>query len=89
MAQQNQADSCFSNEVLPLRAEYEHRRLNTNLFPPNGRRHLDMELTPGEKPSMTYWIDEGTKSGQCVRIFDVPRTLSGDILRLYRDLPSL
>jgi len=38
---------------------------------------------------MTYWIDEGTKSGQCVRIFDVPRTLSGDILRLYRDLPSL
>ncbi|PQK16688.1 hypothetical protein BB8028_0006g10070 [Beauveria bassiana] len=32
---------------------------------------------------------DGTKHGQCVRIFDVPGTLSGDILRLHRNLPAM
>ncbi|KAI0479490.1 kinase-like domain-containing protein [Xylariaceae sp. FL0804] len=32
---------------------------------------------------------EHCRYGQCVRIFDVPGTLSGDILRLYRNLPPL
>ncbi|OAR00471.1 hypothetical protein LLEC1_06054 [Akanthomyces lecanii] len=37
---------------------------------------------------MTWWFDDGTKGGQCVRIFDVPGTLSGRILRLQSDLPD-
>lgn len=38
---------------------------------------------------MTYWFDDGTEHDQYVRIFDVPGTLSGDILRLNRNLPPL
>jgi hypothetical protein len=38
---------------------------------------------------MTYWYEDGTECGQSVRIFDVPGTLSGDILRLHRNLPLL
>ncbi|KAG5992454.1 hypothetical protein E4U43_003762, partial [Claviceps pusilla] len=89
MAQQHQADAAFSNEVLRLRAEYEQRRVNTNYAPPTGRRVLEQDFKPGEKSVVTHWYDDGTESGQCLRIFDVPGTLSGDILRLYRDLPSL
>jgi hypothetical protein len=36
---------------------------------------------------MTFWFEDGTEHGQCVRIFDVPGTLSGDILRIKRGLP--
>jgi serine/threonine protein kinase len=38
---------------------------------------------------MTFWFEDGTELGQCVRILDVPGTLSGDILRLCRQLPSV
>ncbi|KAF2240267.1 hypothetical protein BU26DRAFT_536001 [Trematosphaeria pertusa] len=39
---------------------------------------------------MVYWYEDGTdtEKGQCVRIWDVPGTLSGDILRLRRNLPQ-
>ena len=89
MANRSQADVSFSKEVLRLRAEYEHRRVTTNLYPPGGRPLLELDLQRGDKSYMTYWFDDGTKYGQCVRIFDVPGTLSGDILRLYRNLPPL
>jgi hypothetical protein len=42
----------------------------------------------GPVPSETFWIKDGTPSGQCVRIYDVPGTLSGDILRLRQALPN-
>ncbi|KAI0882130.1 kinase-like domain-containing protein [Annulohypoxylon maeteangense] len=87
MATKRQTDDPFSKEVLRLRAEYEHRRVTTNLYPPGGRPHLELDLQRGDKSYMTYWFDDGTENGQCVRIFDVPGTLSGDILRLYRNLP--
>ncbi|KAI0199452.1 kinase-like domain-containing protein [Astrocystis sublimbata] len=89
MANQSQADLSFSKEVLRFRAEYEHRRVTTNLYPPGGRPNLELDLQRGDKSYMTYWFDDGTKYGQCVRIFDVPGTLSGDILRLHRNLPPL
>lgn len=89
MAENNQVNNQFSKEVLRLRAEYEHRRVTTNLYPPGGRSHLELELHRGDKSYMTYWFDDGTENGQCVRIFDVPGTLSGDILRLYRNLPPM
>lgn len=87
MARTNEADDPFSKEVLRLRAEYEHRRVNTNLSPPGGRSLLELELQRGDKSYMTYWFVDGTELGQCVRVFDVPGTLSGDILRLHRNLP--
>ncbi|OAR05684.1 hypothetical protein LLEC1_06410 [Akanthomyces lecanii] len=89
MASQTQTDDPFSKKVLLLRAEYEQRRLATNLFPPSGRPVLELDLQHGDKSCMTFWYDDGTKHGQCVRIFDVPGTLSGDILSLHRNLPAM
>ncbi|GAB0139167.1 hypothetical protein EsDP_00007380 [Epichloe bromicola] len=89
MDKKSQAEVSFSKEVLRLRAEYEHRRVTTNLYPPGGRPLLELDLQRGDKSFMTYWFDDGTEYGQCIRIFDVPGTLSGDILRLYRNLPHL
>ncbi|KAI8633954.1 kinase-like protein [Xylariaceae sp. FL1651] len=42
-------------------------------------RHLHR----GDKSYMTYWFDDGTKYGQCVRIFDVPGhfEIDGDDIR--------
>lgn len=82
----------FSSEVLRLRAEYEHRRVTTNLYPPAGRPFLELDVHFSSEPSksyMTYWFEDGTETGQCVRIFNVPGTLSGDILRITRNLPPL
>ncbi len=79
----------FQNKVLRSRAEYEERRLRTNLYPPGGRPNIDLDVHHGEKPYMTYWFEDGDSArGQCVRIFDVPGTLSGDILRLRQQLPE-
>ncbi|KAI0099939.1 kinase-like protein [Nemania sp. FL0031] len=87
MSHTSDADDRFSKDVLHLRDEYEHRRKTTNLYPPSGRSNLELELHRGDKSYMTYWFEDGTKFGQCVRVFDVPGTLSGDILRLDRNLP--
>nr|AFC75697.1 hypothetical protein [Epichloe amarillans] len=89
MDNKSQAEVSFSKEVLRLRAEYEHRRVATNLCPPGGPPVLEVDLQRGDKSYMTYWLDDGTEYGQCIRIFDVPGTLSGDILRLYRHLPPM
>ena len=77
----------FSQEVARLRAAYQVKRQKSNAFPPAGRPILDMELVPGEKPAVGIWYDDGTELGQYVRLFDLPGTLSGDILRLERALP--
>ncbi|OAA60810.1 Protein kinase-like domain protein [Cordyceps fumosorosea ARSEF 2679] len=89
MASQIQTDDAFSQNVHHLRAEYEQCRLATNLFPPGGKPVLELDLQCGDKSSMTFWYDDGTEHGQCVRIFDVPGTLSGDILRIRRNLPAM
>ncbi len=43
--------------------------------------------TSGDKPNVIYWFEDGTDLGQCIRLYDIPGTLSGDILRLRRHLP--
>lgn len=77
----------FSEEALRLRAEYEHRRVTTNLYPPCSPALIEIDLKLGSKSNMTYWFEDSTEMGQCVRIWDVSGTLSGDILRLNRNLP--
>lgn len=79
----------FSQEVARLRAEYQAKRQKSNAFPPAGRPILDMELVPGDKPAVGIWYEDGTQLGQYVRLFDIPGTLSGDILRLERQLPAV
>ncbi|KAF2022143.1 hypothetical protein BU24DRAFT_488419 [Aaosphaeria arxii CBS 175.79] len=80
----------FINEVLARRLEYRKRRQETNLFPPRGRPILEQmsESDSGPVPSETFWIEDGTPFGQCVRIYDVPGTLSGEILRLRQPMPQ-
>lgn len=75
--------------MLRLRAKYKDRRDATNLYPSGGRLALELGLHRGAKSYMTYWFESGGGHTQCVRIFDVPGTLSGDILRLNRNLPLL
>ncbi|KAH6626619.1 hypothetical protein B0J18DRAFT_477397 [Chaetomium sp. MPI-SDFR-AT-0129] len=83
------ADGSFSREVLRLRAEYQNRRQASNLCPPAGQPVLDMELTHGTPPTTSIWYEDGsTPLGRYVRLFDIPGTLSGDILRLNRNFPS-
>lgn len=78
----------FQDEVLRPRAEHEERRLRTNLYPPGGRPNIELDVHHGEKSHMTYWFEDGDSPlGQCIRVFDVPGTLSGDILRLRQQLP--
>lgn len=36
---------------------------------------------------VTYWFDDGTPLGQCIRLVDIPGTLSGDTLRLRANPP--
>ncbi|KAK3292864.1 kinase-like domain-containing protein [Chaetomium fimeti] len=79
----------FSEEVTRLRAEYQVKRQKSNVFPPAGRPILDMELVPGEEPAVGIWYEDGTQLGQYVRLFDLPETLSGNILRLERALPAV
>ncbi|KAG7286493.1 hypothetical protein NEMBOFW57_008804 [Staphylotrichum longicolle] len=81
-------DDAFSQQVLRLRAAYQRKRQGTKLFPPIGQPVLEMELVRGTPPSMRIWYEDGTELGRHVHLFDLPGTLSGDILRLERDLPS-
>ncbi|KAI1124891.1 kinase-like protein [Nemania abortiva] len=84
---ETQHQDAFASKVLQIREEYRGRRERANLFPPIGKRIIDSMNTRGDKPSVIYWIEDGTEQGQCVRLYDIPGSLSGDILRLRRDLP--
>ncbi|CAL5875039.1 uncharacterized protein PFLUO_LOCUS9342 [Penicillium psychrofluorescens] len=87
MSQKGQND--FSQEVVRCRQEYQEMRQASNLFPPATNPILDMTNSPpGEKPSMTIWYEDGTEMGTSVRLYDIPGTLSGDIFRLRKNLPS-
>ncbi|KAI0102613.1 kinase-like domain-containing protein [Nemania sp. FL0031] len=79
----------FASKVARLREDYHRRRDETNLVPPAGKRVLDATSTRVGKPSVIYWYQDGTDLGQCVRIYDIPGSLSGDILRLHRNLPAV
>ncbi len=77
-------DSSFSSQVIQLRSDYQRLRDSTNL----ARPIIDVQYVGGEKPSVIYWYENGTEQGQCVRLYDIPGTWSGNILRLRRNLPS-
>ncbi|KLU88763.1 hypothetical protein MAPG_07747 [Magnaporthiopsis poae ATCC 64411] len=49
---------------------------------------LSARTAPSAKKSFAFALDD-TPLGRYVRLFDIPGTLSGGILRLNRDLPSL
>lgn len=82
-------EDTFCQEVTRLRAKYQVKRQKSNAFPPAGRPILDMELVSGKEPAVGIWYDNGTELGQYVRLFDLPDTLSGNILRLEHALPAM
>ena len=82
------SNDTFSKVVHKFRAEYQKMRDNTNLFPPKGRVPININSGRVDRRDVEmYWFEDGTETGECVRIVDVPGKLSGDILRLRQNLP--
>ena len=88
----------FMQEVRRLRADYEKKRESTNLVPPVGRSVFNQSVDVIDGVTYyTYWYecdnriqqDQDQYPLQCIRIADIPSTLSGAILRLERNLPAL
>ena len=80
----------FVRAVSHLRANYQEKRDRTRLVPPVGRPVIDHSIEEvGNIVHHTYWYEDGSPRGPCIRLADIPCTLSGDILRLRRDLPPL
>jgi hypothetical protein len=76
----------FRDAVNSLRSRYETLRKRPNLCLPKGK--LADEVLSERVDGVcvdTYWFEDG----QCVRLADIPGTLSGNILRLLQDLPSI
>ncbi|KAI2463227.1 kinase-like domain-containing protein [Annulohypoxylon bovei var. microspora] len=80
----------FAQAVSHLRADYQKVRDGTRLVPPAGRLVIEQSIdVVGSLVYHTYWYNDGSPQGQCIRLADIPGTLSGDILRLRQDLPIL
>jgi hypothetical protein len=60
---------------MDLRAAYERKRDGSKLYCP---RDIFSERRNDRIDMVTYWFDDG----QCIKLVDIPGTLSGDILRL-------
>ena len=76
----------FIKEVQRLRDDYEKLREQCNFVGPI----IDMNTEKvGGFEIQTYWFDNDTDYGRCIRLYNIPGTLSGDILRLRRNLPSI
>jgi hypothetical protein len=78
----------FAQQVLTLHAEYHNARDKHNLYGngPNAYNieERDEERIDGRHISM-FWLS----AGKYIRLVDVPGSLSGDIFRLRRDLPTV
>ncbi|KAJ5715744.1 uncharacterized protein N7483_012925 [Penicillium malachiteum] len=77
----------FNQEIQQLRADYEGRRNRSNLNSTPDQQIIDLSLDVVDGVlCYTYWYEP---SGQCIRLADIPGTLSGDILHLLRNIPVL
>ncbi|KAJ5195420.1 uncharacterized protein N7498_008858 [Penicillium cinerascens] len=73
----------FTQEIRLLRADYEGKKERSNLGYSGGRRIIDLSLDMIDNVlCYTYWYER-----QCIRLADIPGTLSGDVLRLHQNLP--
>ncbi|CDM35833.1 hypothetical protein DTO013E5_5355 [Penicillium roqueforti] len=79
----SQSPDIFTQEIQRLRADYEEKKDRSNLGLGGDRQIIDLSLeTVDGVFCYTYWYE-----GQCIRLGDIPGTISGDILRLDRNLP--
>lgn len=79
----------FPQQVRSIRDVYSKKRDSANLFPPGGRGVVDSskDVIDGIL-YYNFWYENGVCAPQCVRLADLPGTLSGEILRLNRMLPG-
>lgn len=74
----------FTQEIQRLRVDYEGRKARSDLGSAGGRRLIDLSLGLIDGVfCYTYWYEH-----QCIRLADIPGTISGDILRLQQNLPD-
>ncbi|CAG7918159.1 unnamed protein product [Penicillium olsonii] len=77
----NQPTDAFMQDIQRLRDDYEAKRAQSNLV---SRQTIDLALGLIDGVyCYTYWHED-----QCIRLADIPNTLSGDILRLKQNLPN-
>lgn len=76
----------FSFVVNRLRDEYVKLRDSSNLYENCFPVEVVKERMEGPD-TMIYWLDDGQPTYRYLRLMDIPGTLSGDILRLRRNLP--
>ncbi|KGO75386.1 hypothetical protein PITC_080720 [Penicillium italicum] len=83
----------FPKLVENLRSNYLALRNRSNLCPPSGKLAYEVlsERIGGRMVESFWYEDEQdeTAFGTFVRLVDIPGSLSGDILRLHRDLPLI
>ena len=96
MSSQPSPQDAFMVQVRRLRDVYEKKRDSTNLLSPNGSSVFDQSVDVIDGTVYpTCWNEnddyaQGVQDQyQCIRVADIPGTLSGDILRLERNLPTL
>ncbi|TQN65275.1 Mitogen-activated protein kinase kinase kinase mom-4 [Colletotrichum shisoi] len=79
----------FSVQLHSIREGYSKKRDSTNLFSPTGRELINTRKEfMGTTLYSIFWYGNGTDARQYVRLADVAGTLSGEILRLNRELPE-
>ncbi|KAL8825626.1 MAG: hypothetical protein Q9170_007721 [Blastenia crenularia] len=82
-----ESEDNFAQAVSQYRADYQKVRDQARLA---GRPMIDQTIdVVGDVVYYTYWYEDGSPHGQCIRLADIPGTLSGDIMRLRQDLPIL
>jgi hypothetical protein len=93
---QTSPQDAFMQEVRRLRAIYDKQRESTTLVPPAGCPVFDqiIDVVNGTIYH-TSWFEsdscaqEGQDHYQAIRLADIPNTLSGAILRLKANLPTV
>ncbi|KAJ5934557.1 hypothetical protein N7466_004104 [Penicillium verhagenii] len=74
----------FMQEIQRLRADYEGKKAWSDLGSAGDRRLIDLSLGLIDGVfCYTYWYEH-----QCIRLADIPGTISGDILRLQQNFPD-
>ncbi|KAJ5106746.1 hypothetical protein N7456_003421 [Penicillium angulare] len=75
----------FTQEVQQLRDAYAEKRERTNMCPAaSGRQMIDLSIDMLDGIlCYTYWYEH-----QCIRLADIPNTMSGNIIALEQNLPE-
>ncbi|KAI9714037.1 MAG: hypothetical protein M1820_000767 [Bogoriella megaspora] len=77
----------FEAVLKGLREAYWEKREGTNLHPPLRRPLIDRTVEKVDR--YTFWYEGEEDAVRCLRIYDMPGSLSGNLLRLLQNLPAI